>query len=99
MALAIEFTDAATARTCNRSDQTEREWGEAARDVQESLCVLAESPTLTAYDNHPSVTHEGDRTVFHGRTADVMLGLTAIEGPPPGVSVGHIGVRDRAYIT
>lgn len=99
MALAIEFPDTAVALTCNSSARVDHEWGAAGVDVRQALCVLAASSTLVAYINHPNVTHEGDRTVFHGRSVDVMIALTAIEGPPPGVSISQIDVRVRVIAT
>lgn len=99
MSLVVEFPDPGTARRCNTTDDSDRAWGPAGRDVRESLCVLAASPSLLAYDDHPNVAHEGDLTVYKGRTADVMLDLTAIEGPPPGVWVEDIHVRDRVRAT
>src|SRR4051794_11857527 len=99
VALAVEFVDAAVAAVCNCSARIDSAWGEAADDVRECLCVLAASPDLAAYDDHPNVTHQGDRTVFHGRTVDVMLQLTAVQGPPLGVAVRQIDVRVRATAT
>ncbi|MFT3855699.1 MAG: hypothetical protein QM733_23655 [Ilumatobacteraceae bacterium] len=93
----IRFTDADLRRRCNSAAATEKTWGPAASDVRTSLCVLAVCPTATAYKRHPHVTSEGDKTVYKGRVADVILDLTEDPGPPPEVVVEAIDIRAQRY--
>lgn len=97
--MAVQFTDPRVGRRCNSAAAVDRAWGDAARDVRTSLIVLAESTDLDAYAHLPNVLNEGDETVFMGIAADVILNLTATAGPPPGVIVGQIDVRDRRSST
>lgn len=99
MSLVVSFPDPCIAERCRTTAATDAAWGLAGRDVRESLCVLASSPSLGAYDDHPNVSHEGAQTVYKGRTADVMLELAALEGPPPEVLVKDVDVRDRTRAT
>lgn len=93
----IRFTDAELRRRCNSAEATEKTWGAAASDVRTSLCVLAACSTATAYEGHPHVTSEGDKTVYKGRVADVILDLSEDPGPPPEVVVEAIDVRAQRY--
>jgi hypothetical protein len=93
----IRFADPLVGRRCNSAAAIEREWGAAGADVRESLCVLHGSPTSAAYEAHPNVTTEGDKTVFKGHRADVMLDLTENPGPPPEVVVDDVDVRDHLH--
>ncbi len=97
--LVVTFSDDRIAHRCNSAVATEQAWGPAARDVRESLCVLASSPDLDAYADHPNVAHEGDSTVYKGRLVDVLLGLVPADGPTPGVQVENIDIRDRRRTT
>ena len=99
MSLVVTFSDDRIAHRCNSAVATEQAWGSAARDVRESLCVLASSPGLDAYADHPNVAHEGDLTVYKGRVVDVLLGLSPADGPTPGVQVENIDIRDRGRST
>src|SRR5262245_15349799 len=91
----IRFTDADLRRRCNSAAATETTWGSAAGDVRTCLCVLAACPTATAYRGHPHVTSEGDKTVYKGRVADVILDLTEDPGPPPEVVLDAIDIRPQ----
>lgn len=99
MSLVVAFPDANIARRCNRAAATEKTWGSAGRDVRESLCVLASSPSLHAYEEHPCVTNEGAVTVFKGQEADVLMTLDPVEGPPQGVNVESIDIRPHTSST
>lgn len=93
----IRFTDAELRRRCNSAEATEKTWGSAAGDVRTSLCLLAACSTASAYEGHPHVTSEGDKTVYKGRVADVILDLSNDPGPPPEVVVEAIGIRAQRY--
>lgn len=99
MSLVVTFSDDRIAHRCNSAVATDQAWGPAARDVRESLCVLASSPALDAYANHPNVAHEGDLTVYKGRLVDVLLELAPADGPKPGVHMKSIDIRDRGRST
>jgi len=93
----IRFADAELRRRCNSAEATEKAWGSAAGDVRTSLCVLAACPTASAYEAHPHVTSEGDKTVYKGRVADVILDLSEDPGLPPAVVVEAINIRAQRY--
>lgn len=93
MSLVVQFADASLCSTCNSAVKVDRTWGVAGRDVRISLSVLAECVDLESYSRLPNVSPEGDATVFRGASAAVLLHLRPI-GPPPGVVVGAIDVRE-----
>ena len=95
MPLAILFSDQRMGERCNSGMALDQAWGTAAADVRISLSVLSESSDLGAYGRLPNVTNEGDLTVFKGAVADVVLDLTPT-GPPPGVTVRRIDVRNQS---
>jgi hypothetical protein len=95
VSLRIVFGDPRLGDRCNSAASIDKLWGEAAPDVKASLDLLATSPDLNSYVDLPNVTHEGARTVFRGRNADVVLELIAIKGLPPTVEVVQIDVRAK----
>jgi hypothetical protein len=96
MSLLVVFRDNQIGRRCNSAAAIDRTWGTAASDVMASLDVLAASADFDAYIDLPNVSHEGGHTVFKGSSADVVLDLRPVKGPPPAVEVGHIDVRGRS---
>jgi hypothetical protein len=94
MPLAVLFSDRRVGERCNSGAALDEAWGVAALDVRVSLSVLSESSDIDAFGRLPNVSNEGDLTVFKGSVADVVLDLTPT-GPPPGVTVHRIDVRDQ----
>ncbi len=68
----ISFVDLDLAHRCNGAAG----WNHHSDDVHAALHVLAESPTLDAYQNLPNTHREGADTVFEGLSTDVLLSLT-----------------------
>jgi hypothetical protein len=93
--LDVVFRDPHLGGRCNSAAAIQQVWGLAAGDVMASLDVLAAGPDLSAYIQLPNVAHEGDRIVFKGSRADVVLDLAVLDGARPGVEVVQLDVRPK----
>ena len=93
MSLVVQFANASLCSTCNSAAEVDRTWGAAGRDVRSSLSLLAECVDLETYNRLPNVSPEGDASVYRGASAAVILRLRPV-GPPPGVVIRAIDVRE-----